>query len=276
MKENLKRRMIFVNYSLAILAALVCVLIFSLQAAWFVPLFLLFSPWKDDKKNIFSLLGGINYHGSVYSLIPLFQWAQDSAYGFIGISFYQRAKKYASLFAVVSVYQKAKLVNMTFGLSFCQFGKEVFVVLGISIFQKAKDFASVLGGISFFQESNTESSVFLGLSLIQTSEGEVYTGMGVNLFQKAYCSNIIIGIGFVQIGDKSEILLGFVAVQNSQILSFLGCGLILLQKSKKMSEIVCGLTILQKAELVGVRFGGSLWQSADMVAVGKSFAIFRK
>lgn len=279
MKRKLKRRMILVNYSLAILAALFCVLLFSLQAAWFIPLFLLFSPWKDERKNIFSILGGINYNGSIYSLIPLFQWAQESAYGFIGLSFYQKAKHSANIVAGVSAYQKAKLPALTFGLSFCQIGKEVFVFLGVSLYQKAKDFSSVFFGVTLYQKSGLESLLFIGASLIQLSKEDSHVGFGLSLIQKAFHPSMIIGASLFQIGVSSEILLGVTFLQKSKNLSFFGCGVAILQISKLQSEIGWGINLIQQSDKTGnagISFGLSVLQIAGQIATGTSLSLLRR
>lgn len=277
-KKLLRRRMILVNYSLAALAAFFCVWIFSLQAIWFIPLALLFSPWKDERNNVLSILGGVNYFGSVYSLVPLFQWAQDSAYGFIGLSFYQRAKQSANIVVGVSIYQRAKLSCLTFGVSLFQAGVETTVFFGLSVYQKAKDFASMLFGFTCVQSSGIGSMLVLGVSLVQLSKGDSNIGAGVSIVQDSKHSILIVGLSFFQIGYMSEILVGASLYQKSQNLSFFGLGASAFQLSTDQSEIGWGINLYQRSAdsgNVGIRFGLSFYQRADKIATGVSLSLLR-
>ena len=86
---------------------------------------LLCIPWKFGK-NLYSIFGGLNSSGNVYSITPFYQRAENDAGCIFGIPFYQRAGNDAGLMIGFSFWQYAKENTFYgFGFSLIQHGKNI-------------------------------------------------------------------------------------------------------------------------------------------------------
>ena len=132
-------------------------------------IFLISYPWKI-KGNVFSLFGGANCSGSVYSLCPLIQVAKKNALGIIGPTLYQKAEENALLLISACNLQKAK--------SSC-------IIFGLAVNQVAENDCVLCAGGAFSQSSDGRVACAIGMVIFQTAKNEAYVGFGIPLFQKA-------------------------------------------------------------------------------------------
>lgn len=116
-------------------------------------IFFLSYPYKIGK-NIYSLWGGFNDEGRVYSLCGLVQVAEVEAVSILGISFYQKAEDMVVQFLGISFYQESFDVGQILGVSFYQKAEdETFQGLGISIYREGKDIYGF--SLCFFPKQNS-------------------------------------------------------------------------------------------------------------------------
>lgn len=131
-------------------------------------------PWKIGR-HVWSLFGGVNEHGGIYSLFAFYQRSEDDAFTFSGITFYQEANSYVCQFAGIVFFQKAKMFDAT----------QCFGLVG---YQYGSCSADQWVGIAFFQ-THGHTNQGLGLVLVQKSDWQssACQGFGIVLFQEAGC-----------------------------------------------------------------------------------------
>jgi len=160
------------NFALGLVMTIIISFLMELtwgQNTWeIVGIFILSYPWRNGK-DIYSIFGGINRSGNIYSLCPLFQNAEGNAYGLLGISLFQNAKNNAEILLGLSLFQKA--------------GHNASTYVGISLFQIAKNNAEIGLGLSLFQNAKNNVNMSIGISLCQIAKNNAEIGMGVSLFQ---------------------------------------------------------------------------------------------
>lgn len=156
-----------------LLATLITVLVSILAGIenFFVILgiFLVSYPWKI-KGSIFSLFGGSNYTGDVFSLFPLIQVSRGKSVGVISPACFQEARGEASLLI---------------GISFFQNAESSFLWFGVIVDQLAKKNSSITAGIVISQFSGDEAACGIGVVFHQRAENKAYLGFGIPFFQKA-------------------------------------------------------------------------------------------
>lgn len=224
------------NFALAVLITAIVYFFVDVEAKYLVLVFLVSYPWKI-KENVYSLFGGINAEGNVYSLITLFQKAGKDAFciislcgvqisgekaiSLIGISGYQKSDDDAWFGAGISIYQNAKYqANCVISFSIFQLANAVAVnFLGISWYQKslAADAVQVVG-LSFSQFAKDKTGVFFGISVYQSAGIAAEMLVGISVFQFAEENAVnICGISIIQVARKKAYLgLGIVLIQKAE------------------------------------------------------------
>lgn len=168
MKNNLDN--VFNLFLAAIITLVVCMVFGIKEWVLILVIFALSYPWKI-KGNIWSLFGGGNFSGSVYSLIPIIQVSNKDCVGVL------------SPFCVQIAAQDAGLV---FGFSPLQTANSAaWACFGIIFSQHAgSDEAGLACGIVFNQTADKGAVVMGGIALRQCAK-EAYIGFGIPLIQKA-------------------------------------------------------------------------------------------
>ena len=95
-----------VNFTIAIVATVLAGF-FVTNPFCLMGIFFLSYPWKI-KKNVYSLFGGVNVEGSVYSLCAIFQIARDDTFSIFGFSLFQKAGEDSGTFIGFCFLQEAK------------------------------------------------------------------------------------------------------------------------------------------------------------------------
>ncbi len=122
------------------------------------------------KKNIYSLWGGFNSEGSVYSLFGIVQSARMNALSFLGVSFVQMADEGWCIHgAGIAMLQLAH--------------KDALQVVGITLVQISRDGCSQWAGFVAVQHGDSEVGQCLGIALWQQSERDAVQIAGVVLIQ---------------------------------------------------------------------------------------------
>ena len=155
------------------------------------------------KKNIYSLWGGFNSEGSVYSLFGIIQDAREHACSLLGISIAQLADD-----------------------------GECWHGIGIAIFQLANEDAQQLIGATLLQISREECRQWLGFAAIQRGDGDVEQFIGIALWQQSEQTAVqLVGIVLIQIGiEYSRQGIG-IALYKTASKCFCGIGITLLEKA---------------------------------------------
>ena len=136
----------------------------------FMVFFLLSYPWKIGK-NIYSIWGGFNPEGSVYSLFPIVQYAEKNSFGMMGIAFYQRAEADATQGLGLALYQGA--------------GNNAVQGLGLALYQRAGNDAWQGLGLALYQRAGKDSLQVFGLALYQRAEEVAGQGFGLRFLIQA-------------------------------------------------------------------------------------------
>ncbi|MGB0925097.1 MAG: hypothetical protein ACPGTS_00110 [Minisyncoccia bacterium] len=111
-------------------------------------------PYKIGK-HVYSIFGGYNLKGSIYSIFSVYQNAEKNAFSLLG-GFYQRANKIAVIMIGLSFFQVSIKSVHFFGLSFLQFGfndvkeSEAIQVCTISFYQGSEKISGQVFGIKIF------------------------------------------------------------------------------------------------------------------------------
>jgi len=116
-----------------------------IETEWYLfigPAFLLCLPWKINN-DIFSLFGGWNDEGSVYSLCPVFQEASKDTFGYLSIS-YQNAGRNAL---------------QVLGLAWQEAGEDALHFLGLA-WQEARGNAVQATGLAYQKAGGKAEQVF--------------------------------------------------------------------------------------------------------------------
>ena len=165
-----------INFLVGVLGALIITAVYKLTGhelsavEMFVAFFASY-PWKIGD-NIYSLFGGYNPEGNVYSLLGIYQNAGADAFQIFGLSFYQKAGKTATQLFGLSILQEAR-VNTFHGV-------------GISFSQKTTGHALQFVGFSFIQEGFEIAEQMAGATFLQISYlGDTHQGLGIVVYQLA-------------------------------------------------------------------------------------------
>ncbi len=163
--------------------------------------FLVCYPWKIGK-NVWSVFGGFNDDGSVYSLFGVVQMASGSAISGGGISLFQYAGDNSFQAIGLCLYQYAegpsplKVQGQGVGIAVCMRtrGGSLGQLVGLTLFMECEnDNAVQIAGVVLFQRG---MQVFQGVGLCgvqistetklsQSDDGEAIQRAGLVLYQKA-------------------------------------------------------------------------------------------
>ena len=136
-----------------------------------IPVFLIVYPWKY-KGNIYSLFGGVNSSGSVYSLLGIIQIASKDAKCFFAIMSYQSAGVDSEIVVGFAVFQYAK--------------NDVVAWLGISLVQIAENNVFFIAGLNLVQISLVDDiSSFMVISIYQAADDRIIHSIGFSVYQHA-------------------------------------------------------------------------------------------
>lgn len=202
----------------------------------FILFFLLSYPWKI-KENIYSLFGGVNPDGSIYSLFSVLQIANKTAFAIFSIGLGQLAeqKNATAFFSCAAVQLSPYGTGYTFG--------------GFVFLQKTKlGFAEIVFGVCLIQEGYYHADIFLGFCMYQFGKYNANLCMGCVVMQESDSSSRVnCGLSIIQSGDeKARMTLGFVFVQLARKEAEIGAGFCILQRSKlRKASIGAGLVGLQ-------------------------------
>lgn len=158
------------NLILATFLSLFIFLTTKVSIYYFPIIFLSSFPWKLGK-NIYSLFGGFNDEGSVYSFLGIIQIAKKNAKSIFSLSVLQKANKRCKIFAGISFLQTAGISSEHY--------------LGISIKQKAQTNCRFWFGIILKQEAKKNNAILIGLGFKQKAEKRSYIGFGGVVKQEA-------------------------------------------------------------------------------------------
>lgn len=152
---------------------------------YFVVAMLICYPWQMGN-NVYSVFGGKNTRGSVYSLVSIYQDAQHDALSFLGFGG-QNAGDDAGQLVGISLYQNAKNVAVQMlGISFYQNARDdAYQFAGISLYQNAGGDVGNVFGISFWQNAGDNVVQIIGISLYQKANNNTVVGFGIPVYQKA-------------------------------------------------------------------------------------------
>ncbi len=179
----------------------------SLTHLWHAAILFLFCyPWKIGK-NVYSLFGGFNSEGSVYSLIAIFQHAKEDAVSMMGIL--QISQQGESICIVgVMPYQKGVQVRMNVGAVFFQWSAvNSQIGLGIAFFQRAgteNGKARMVAGIVFHQYGGREACQLIGITLFQFSILEASQFVGFTVVQGAIKTSQSVGVVIASMSSVTE------------------------------------------------------------------------
>jgi hypothetical protein len=202
--------------------------------------FFLFFPWKFGK-DVYSVFGGVNSSGSVYSLFAFYQKSYEDAICIFGIPFYQRAGGDAFCLFGIPFYQGAgRDATCIFGIPFYQgAGEDAFCLFGIPFYQGAGRGATCIFGIPFYQGAGEDAFCLFGIPFYQRAGGDAICGFGIPFYQGA--------------GRDAVCFLGIPFYQEA-ISCGLGIGISLFQFAKEKAFIGFGIAVNQKAPLRGYSF----------------------
>lgn len=203
----------------------------------YLGIFLFCLPWHIGN-NLYSVFGGRNDRGSVYSIVGLYQDAAGTAFS-LGPSVYQRSKGSSVTMVGCSFYQKSD--------------KDNYVILGVSGSQEALGSNYVVVGISGYQESIVGSNnIVAGISFYQKSMDDNIVAIGISGYQDATDWNVVIaGISGYQKADTVSVLfVGIAGYQKSKVTSGILLGVSGYQESVRGAKTVIGITGYQKADTV--------------------------
>lgn len=167
-----------------------------------IGILLLCYPWKIGD-NIWSLFGGINNQGSIYSLFGVYQNARKTAFQVSGLCLFQK-------------------------------GFDVFQLFGFCVFQNGRQDAHQGFGLCLIQVAEESAAQGIGLCVVQHSKGGAFQMLGICVVQYGEAAaEQPIGFCGWQIG---EILagqgIGFCFLQYSNKLVVHGCGLCVCQEAR--------------------------------------------
>ncbi len=169
--------------------------------------FLLSYPWKIEG-NVYSLWGGWNNGGKVYSLVEIhanaktvnsilvfsFFTRSEKAISWIGIKFFSKASDESSVAVGVNICSVSK--NMIGGIIGCNIlcrSNTTIVVFGVNILSKSDDETAVIVGVNLASSAGCLLWTCVGITALSHSKDAVVTLIGIPLFCSA--ENALLGFG---------------------------------------------------------------------------------
>lgn len=187
-------------------------------------------PWKI-KNNIYSLFGGINPDGGVYSAIGIVQVAKKHAFAVGGMIFQRSLEGTTFQIIGVNIMQWGQIHCVQFlGVNFFQVAEtgNVIQVIGINAFQIGKESSVQVIGITGLQAVTREGTAddWVGAAQI----------FGIILYQEAQQSFQFFGITFWnKIKEKSTQIVGILGHQGAQKTSN-GFGIVFHRNSEAFTD----------------------------------------
>jgi len=136
MKEEMKERCDALNLLLASTVAVIWSLIVGFDLLFFTFIFFISYPWKF-KGRIYSIFGGFNPDGGVYSIFGIIQAAGQDA---------------KSIFGIASIQIAGRNAEIIFGLAGSQISeKSSLCTIGLLIYQKSKNYVYIGWGRALIQ-----------------------------------------------------------------------------------------------------------------------------
>ena len=230
------------NFVFGVIAALVLTLLLvegggaDTYHAWsvFIGLALVCYPWKFGK-NVYSLFGGFNNEGSVYSLFGIVQHTSGSAVSIAGLSIYQYAERTAFQVVGLSIYQFSAGTDSSRGAACGQ-------LLGLSLWMKSR--------------AANPGQVFGVACYMDCEEADAFQLLGATIFQRGEKAYQVVGMCGFQISTVGEIdnkqsgeaqqNLGVVLYQSAKCRAFQGAGLRLFANGSVKRGSFLSITIAQK------------------------------
>ncbi len=155
--------------------------------------FLLSYPWKIGR-DVYSLWGGCNEDGNVYSLIKIYANAESSN----------------SLFAL-SFFTSGTDSLSWFGINFfTDVLEEASVIVGLNVFACSSDVVGVFFGWNILCHSDTTIAV-VGGNVLSKSDDETATILGVNLASSAG-RLLWTGVGVTALSRSKDVIVTLVGI----------------------------------------------------------------
>jgi hypothetical protein len=191
-------------------------------------------PWKIGN-NMYSMFGGKNDTGSVYSILGFYQEASKNSFS-LGPSLYQKSENNSITLLGVSGYQNS--------------GRSSTLLIGISCYQNSAMDSDTWVGIVGYQKAGDDNNIGVGISGYQKAGDDNNIGVGISGYQKALDDNInwLAISGYQKAGDKNGFGVGVVGYQESKGISAMALGIAGYQKAKEAITFF-GLSGVQKGSL---------------------------
>ncbi len=116
--------------------------------------------------NIYSLWGGVNPDGDVYSLIELHASGRNVR-SLVTLSFFSSAKENKDSIFGVNLFSRAD---------------ELFLFCGINAFCFSNELVVVVFGFNFLSRTSSALFSFFGANILSTSKNYVLVALGINVF----------------------------------------------------------------------------------------------
>ncbi len=178
----------FINLALAVFGTIITLLgIYANQkndfpkAGIIIFIFLLSYPYKIGD-NIYSVWGGRNDEGSVYSLSPLYADAKDDAVAFTGLGHLTGGRDAIQLLGIGGYIKGGHDAFQGFGIGYVNGGHDAAQVLGIGYQNGGRDAIQILG--IGYQNGGRNAKQLMGMGVQIAKEGAAALGFGIPLYQK--------------------------------------------------------------------------------------------
>ncbi len=167
-------------------------------------------PWKIGK-HVYSLFGGVNESGDVYSLLEIHAKGEN-VFSIFCISIFSEATK-SAVSSILGLMFKAKAktrIELFVGIPiWCKSGENTLTIFGVSIFNHSKQSLRVFFGIDLFSKSGKHVEFLFGIFIGTKSVMDIDCFIGIPAFVKAGNSvHTLIGIPIMVRAEKNA-LLGF-------------------------------------------------------------------
>ena len=219
--------------------------------------FLLSYPWQIGK-NTYSLWGGYNQNGNVYSIVEL--------------SSYSEARAIFSLFSIsITSYSKENTYSLA-GVRFLSFSDgRIEKFIGIIAFSSSKEKTKTTFGVLFAVKAEDDIMVGVGFIIGARTKvwGGIYTAVGPIVLAKS-CNQIgsIVSVVVASKADNGvEILIGCICLTKAEHM-FAGFGLVLLSQADEINMGVCVAILSKSKKTLSMAFGLLVLCSAKNAILG--------
>jgi hypothetical protein len=208
-------------------------------------------PWKIGN-NMYSMFGGKNDTGSVYSILGFYQEASKNSFS-LGPSLYQKSENNSITLLGVSGYQNS--------------GRSSTLLIGISCYQNSAMDSDTWVGIVGYQKAGDDNNIGVGISGYQEAVDDNINWFAISGYQKAGDKNGL-GVGIVGYQESKKIsaaLLGITGYQDAdEAITLFGISGV--QKGLSKAAGIIQISIYQESETLAYTwFGFSGYQKAETV-----------